>query len=71
MGKDHTDTLTSVRNLAEVLDNQVKYEVAESLHQKALSTREKIFGKGHPVTLSSVNDVTRVLQKLLYSISEP
>lgn len=55
LGKEHPLTLTSVSNLAGVLQYQGKYEAAEAMNRRALEGREKVLGKEHPDTLSSVN----------------
>ena len=39
LGVEQPDTLTSVDNLALVLQDQGKYEAAEELHQRALAGR--------------------------------
>ena len=41
LGVEHPDTLTSMNNLASVLDNQGKYEEAEEIHRQALALRER------------------------------
>ncbi|KAI9778300.1 MAG: hypothetical protein M1816_004150 [Peltula sp. TS41687] len=41
LGKEHPDTLTSVSNLASVLQHQGKYEAAEEMDRRALEGREK------------------------------
>ncbi|PVH91203.1 hypothetical protein DM02DRAFT_466319, partial [Periconia macrospinosa] len=57
MGKDHPDTLTSVSNLASVLQYQGKYEVAEEMNQRALDGRERALGTDHPDTLTSADNL--------------
>ena len=37
LGKEHPDTLTSMNNLASVLDRQGKYEEAEKMHRQELA----------------------------------
>jgi Tfp pilus assembly protein PilF len=53
LGKDHPNTLTSVSNLAGVLQYQGKYEAAEEMNRRALEEREKALGKDHPDTLTT------------------
>jgi hypothetical protein len=43
---EHPDTLTSMNNLALVLENQGKYEAAEEMHWRALELREKMLRSG-------------------------
>ena len=57
LGKEHPDTLTSVRSLALVLQRQDQFDEAMLLYQRALSGREKALGKEHPDTLSSLSDL--------------
>ncbi len=47
-------SLTSVGNLALVLQDQGKYEAAEEMNRRALEGREKVLGVEHPDTLTSV-----------------
>ena len=62
LGKEHPSTLTSVSNLALVLQYQGKYEAAEEMNRRALEGREKALGKEHPSTLTSVSNLAGVLQ---------
>ena len=62
LGNKHPYTLTSVGNMALVLQYQGKYEAAEEMNQRALVGREKALGKEHPDTLTSVNNLALVLQ---------
>jgi hypothetical protein len=43
-----------MNNLAQVLGNQGKYEEAEAMHRQTLAMPEKVLGKEHPDTLTSV-----------------
>src|SRR5882757_7950127 len=61
LGKEHPETLTSMNNLALVLDSQGKYEAAEAMHRQTLATKEKVLGKQHPSTLTSMNNLALVL----------
>jgi tetratricopeptide (TPR) repeat protein len=63
LGIEHLDTLTSMSNLALVLDRQGKYEEAESINRQTLARREKVLGTEHPDTLTSMSN----LALLLYS----
>ncbi|KAK3352633.1 hypothetical protein B0T25DRAFT_189556 [Lasiosphaeria hispida] len=62
LGKEHPSTLSSMNNLALVLDSQGKYEEAEQMHRQALQLMEKMLGKEHPSTLSSMNNLALVLK---------
>jgi len=62
LGIQSTDTLSSVSELASVLQEQRKYSEAEQMHRGALEGREKELGKEHPDTLTSVNSLAWVLQ---------
>jgi tetratricopeptide (TPR) repeat protein len=54
--------LTSVSNLALVLQYQGKYEAAEEINRWALAGREKVLGVEHPDTLTSVSNLALVLR---------
>lgn len=54
------DTLTSVSKVALLLQYQGKYEAAEEIDRRALDGCEKVLGKEHPNTLTSV--VTLILR---------
>jgi Flp pilus assembly protein TadD len=45
LGKEHPSTLTSMSNLALVLDDRGKYEEAEQIHRQALELRAKVLGR--------------------------
>ncbi|KAF7507687.1 hypothetical protein GJ744_010240 [Endocarpon pusillum] len=60
--ESHPLTLTSVNNLALVLQYQGKYEQAEQLHRRALAGNEKELGESHPLTLTSMDNLAVVLQ---------
>ncbi|KAI4193680.1 MAG: hypothetical protein LQ350_008211 [Teloschistes chrysophthalmus] len=62
LGKEHPETLTSVSNLASVLQDQGKYEEAERMNRRALDGYKKVLGKEHPNTLTSVSNLALVLQ---------
>ena len=51
-----------MNNLALVLSGQAKYnEQAEEMHQQGLGLCEVVLGKGHPSTLTSMNNLALVL----------
>ena len=62
LGKEHPNTLSSVNNLAGVLQDQGEYKAADELHRRALEGNEKVLGKEHPYTLGSVNNLAAVLR---------
>ena len=45
LGVEHPDTLTSMNNLALVLNDQGKYEEAEEMHRQALALYETVLGR--------------------------
>ncbi len=59
--KAYPITFTSMNNLANILDNQGKYEEAEQMHRQTLELKEKVLGKVHPDTLGSMNNLAIVL----------
>jgi tetratricopeptide (TPR) repeat protein len=61
LGKEHPSTLTSMNNLAGVLNNQGKYSQAEEMHRQELRLCETVLGKEHPNTLTSMNNLAKVL----------
>ncbi|KAF4627699.1 hypothetical protein G7Y89_g10454 [Cudoniella acicularis] len=63
LGKEHPNTLTSVDNLATVLESQGKYEQAEEMNRRALEGKEKALGKEHPSTLMSVYNLAYLLHQ--------
>jgi hypothetical protein len=62
LGAEDSDTLSSVSNLAGVLQDQGKYEEAEQMNRQALDGHEKALGKDHPDTLTSISNLAGVLQ---------
>ena len=62
LGKEHPDTLTSMNNLAGLLESQGKYNAAELLYRETLQLREKVLGKEHPDTLQSINNLAVCLE---------
>jgi tetratricopeptide (TPR) repeat protein len=55
LGPEHTDTATSLNNLALLYKNQGKYEQAEPLIKRALAIRERVLGPDHPDTAISLH----------------
>jgi hypothetical protein len=60
LGHEHPDTLTSMNNLATVLESQGKYEEAEAIHRQTLERTEKVLGHEHPDTLTSMGNLAGV-----------
>ena len=53
LGKEHPNTLTSLNNLAGLLNAKGDYAGAEPLYRRVLEARERTQGKEHPDTLIS------------------
>ncbi|MEM6327813.1 MAG: tetratricopeptide repeat protein [Bacteroidota bacterium] len=62
LGPDHPDTLTSVNNLAYLLQERGDLNAAEPLYRRALDGRETVLGPDHPSTLTSVNNLAYLLR---------
>jgi hypothetical protein len=56
----HPFRLTSVSNLALVLQDQGKHEAAEEMHRRALVGDVKVLGVEHPSMLTSVSNLASV-----------
>jgi hypothetical protein len=56
LGKEHPNTLVSMKHLADVLRHQGKYEEAEEMHRGTLRSRETVLGKRDPDALIRMND---------------
>jgi tetratricopeptide (TPR) repeat protein len=54
---EHPDTLTSVSNLALILQYQGKYEAAEEMNRRALEERKKMLKMEYLDTLTSVSNL--------------
>jgi tetratricopeptide (TPR) repeat protein len=62
LGPEHPSTLSSVHNLAFLLDRTGDYAGAEPLYRRALAGSERVLGPEHPLTLTSVNNLAGLLQ---------
>ena len=51
-----------MNNLAALLDSQGKYDEAEPIYRQTLALSEKVLGKEHPNTLSSMNNLAVLLK---------
>ena len=61
--KKHLNTLTTINNLALVLEEQGKVKEAEQMHRKTLLLKEEVLGKKHPDTLRCLNNLAVALDK--------
>jgi TPR repeat protein/tRNA A-37 threonylcarbamoyl transferase component Bud32/type II secretory pathway pseudopilin PulG len=61
LGKEDTNTLTSMTDLAGLLFDKGDYAGAELLCRRVVETQERILGKENPVTLSSLSHLAVVL----------
>ena len=61
LGQEHPATLTSMNNLAWVLDSQGEYEKAEAMNRQTLEFRKQALGQEHPDTLTSMSNLALVL----------
>jgi len=56
-GAEHTETASSLNDLAQVYVYEGKYEQAEPLYQRALTIREQVLGALDPQTAGTLNDL--------------
>jgi tetratricopeptide (TPR) repeat protein len=61
LGKTHPETLTTMNNLALVLESQGKYTEAEAINRQTLKLKEEVLGKTHPETLTTMSNLATVL----------
>ena len=64
LGDTHPDTLTSINNLASLLQDQGKLSEAEPLHREAVSGAKKTLGVEHPTTVLFQENLNLLLQKM-------
>ena len=62
LGPEHPNTLTSMSNLALVLERQGKYKEAEVMNRKVLAWKEALLGPKHPSTLTRMSNLALVLE---------
>ena len=62
LGPEHPDTLASMNNLANVLDDEGHYAEAETLYRETLDIRRRVLGPEHPDTIWSTNNLAVVLE---------
>ncbi|KAK0623518.1 hypothetical protein B0T14DRAFT_425965 [Immersiella caudata] len=58
---DEEVLLSLLSKVGQSFQNLGKYKEAEQMHQQALQLREKVLGKEHPSTLTSMNNLGNVL----------
>lgn len=58
----HPDTLTTVNNLAGILEKQRKYNKAESMYRRALAGQRTQLGADHPSTMTTVNNLAHLFK---------
>ncbi|KAF1967093.1 kinesin light chain [Bimuria novae-zelandiae CBS 107.79] len=58
LGEEHSDTLTSMANLASTFWNQGRWKKAEELGVQVMETRKRVLGEEHPDTLTSMANLT-------------
>lgn len=61
-GKEHSNTLSSMNNLASVYSQLGRYEEAERLHKDVLQARRSLLGLEHPNTLTSIRNLAFTYQ---------
>ncbi|KAF3392458.1 hypothetical protein F1880_008921 [Penicillium rolfsii] len=59
--EDRLNAATLSSNCGWFLDLQGAYEEAEAMHRRALGSRERVLGREHPDTLTSVSSLGKVL----------
>lgn len=55
LGIEHSDTLTSMANLAYALNSQGQYQEAIEMLGSVTELRRKVLGSSHPSTITSLN----------------
>lgn len=63
LGQQHSDTLTSMSKVAQVLNSQGKHNESETMHRVAFQLQEEVLGQHHPDTLTSMNNLALVLTR--------
>ncbi|MGB2986558.1 MAG: serine/threonine-protein kinase [Phycisphaerae bacterium] len=69
LGAEHPQTLTSMNELAMVLEARGELSEAEQLYKKTLETQRRVLGDEHPETLDTVHNLAG-LYKTLGKLSE-
>ncbi|MDB6134453.1 MAG: Kinesin light chain, partial [Verrucomicrobiales bacterium] len=60
-GPEHPDTLTSLNNLAGLLESKEDHAAGEPFYRRALEALERGLGPEHPYTLISLNNLAALL----------
>jgi non-specific serine/threonine protein kinase/serine/threonine-protein kinase len=61
LGPDHPDTLASMMNLGNILNQQGQYAEAESVCRETLDIQSRVLGPEHPDTLMAMNNLATAL----------
>jgi hypothetical protein len=61
-GQEHSDTLTSMANLASTFWNQGRWKEAEELQKQELDMCSRVLGQEHPDTLISMENLAWILK---------
>jgi hypothetical protein len=61
LGLKHLDTLTSINNLAGVLNRQSKYKEAKAMHRQTQVISKKMLGPKYSFRLISISNLALVL----------
>ena len=56
-GKEHSDTLSIMANLASTYWHQGRSKEAEELNDRVMEARKRVLGEEHPDTLNSMNNL--------------
>jgi hypothetical protein len=57
LGQEHSDTLSSVANLASTYRSQGRWAEAEELEVQVMEARNRVLGPEHPDTLASIGNL--------------
>ena len=71
-GEEGENTLTTVMNLAALLDDMGEYQAAKGMYERALAGQERTLGAEHESTLATVGNLAILLMNMgLYTEAEP
>ncbi|MBN2267202.1 MAG: tetratricopeptide repeat protein, partial [Candidatus Babeliaceae bacterium] len=62
-GKEHPNTVTSMNNLAVLLEKTGHYGEAEAIARSVLDINQHLWGNEHPITATSMNNLAAVLER--------
>ena len=60
LGEEHPDTLTSLNNLATLLQDMGELPEARRITEQELAVCRRVLGEEHPDTLTSLNNLAQV-----------